>query len=612
MVLWTSIFGKLFFTKKELNASDAGYLFPLSNKPNTIMSKPIFKPIKHKSKITLNTIENKSGKVINPENREEKISVGYCTNDWSPICYYDNHFNEEQALRSRVILDTPKGDFLFQQNFKTDVLKNHRLLIPNMDNIKTDELQSDPNLCFKASKKYPGLHLNSAIYLYRSNARPSVKRTLYKTFLKLQSEGITEKTHLTKTQQQKWTLRSAFLKMENLLYRTPAGTKNKAPRFISGAQAEFICLVGPWMMACQDRLKLSWNLDHFITFTSGKSNEEMGECISDSKYGQHFFEDDIGTFDSSVNKIMLQLEYELFKRWKAPTAVLELVKANMKTRGRTKFGFRYKVEATRKSGDPYTSLGNSLLNGLMHYYIYKYKVYGKHLRPYGRLVKIVVGSSVREAYVKNKLSAKQRNVHRYYTKQTMSKLKMLVQGDDNAGRSDVVIDWVPDMKKFGFSSEAINHNSLYNVNFCSSRFYPTADGVVMGPLPGKVLAKFGYYVEKPEKVTNKQLLRGSALGLYKQCYFIEPIKILLDKIIKDTEGEKAYFTKNYDWQLKTTKYHEPTASTSALLQEKYNWKSEYAEHFKKALPHVDSPKHLKLPYLETMYDLDTSGPKVYF
>lgn len=40
------------------------------------------------------------------------------------------------------------------------------------------------------------------------------------------------------------------------------------------------------------------------------------------------------------------------------------------TKGFTKFGDMYQVDGMRKSGDPNTSCGNTLINGLTHMYIF--------------------------------------------------------------------------------------------------------------------------------------------------------------------------------------------------------------------------------------------------
>jgi hypothetical protein len=514
---------------------------------------------------------NKFNKFKKPQEIEERISVEYHTNNFSPVCFADNPWNEHQALKSRVTVTTPMPDMAYLRDFRADIKANHKIIIPGMKAIKTNELLQFQDKD-KALKKYPELKPVHAVYLYRSNARPSVKRTLLKGFLELYKLGIDEDSYLSHKQLMQMTMRSSFLKMENLLYRTLCGIKRKAPRFISGAQATFINLVAPWMMACQDRLKLSWGVDHFITFSSGKTNEQIG-AICEKNLDKSVFEDDIGVFDSSVCPELLKVELDLFKSWGAPRAVAALVKTNINTRGKTKWGFAYKVKGTRKSGDPYTSLGNSLLNGLLHYYAYKTNFKLK-------------------------------------TREVMKQLKMIVQGDDNLGFATRKMDWQSWMARAGFSSEAINRSSIYEATFCSSRIYPTKDGLVMGPCPGKVLAKFGYFVDKPPQVTGKQLLRGSALGLYKQCHFIPPIKIYLDKVLEYTKGEKAYFTKRGDWMTRTEKLHDPCPQTYELLHKHYGWRIEYDKHFKDNLPM--HPKHISFPYLETMMDLDHSGPKVFF
>jgi hypothetical protein len=515
---------------------------------------------------------NPFGKFKEAKMIEERITPAWHVNDYGPICYADNIWNEWQSLKSRVIVDTPEPDEGLLEDFREDILENHKLLIPGMSKVKTTDIIDGRNI----PENYKNLKPEQAVYLLRSNASSAVKATLLKTMIRLNEEGLHEDSYLSRAQCLKFTQRSSFLKMENLLYRIYDQCKDKTCRFISGAQAEFISLVGPWFMACQDRLKLSWTNDFFITFSSGKSNEEIGHVCESMQ--DNIFEDDISLFDVSVCKELLNVEYQLFKRWGAPRAVLALVKANMNTRGRTKHGFKYWVKATRKSGDPYTSLGNSLLNGLLHYYIYKIQ-------------------------------------HGLTTKQTIAELKMIVQGDDNLGAAPRRVDWVPWMLRFGFKSEALQRDSIFDAGFCSSRIYPTADGLVMGPCPGRVLSKLGYFVDKPKDATDKQLLRGTALGLYKQCYFIPPIKMALDKILRHTAGEKAvytsYFKERGDWSNKTEKFHEPIASTWSVLNRHYYWTKEYQDKAgEKYYP--NTPSYITMPNLETMFDLDSSAPHHYF
>jgi hypothetical protein len=539
-------------------------------KLSTINSVNLIKPIKPMAAILNNPFLNKYNKFQAREELKEQMTIGYHTNDFGPIVFADNVHNEQQSLNSRVVVDTPHPDLQFMNLFVNIVWRDRKQVLPGMGKIQTSEI-IDSKVNY-SKKQWSDLKPEHRAYLIRSNAMPRVKATLYKTFKQLYADGIDEWSYLTHSQLLQFTQRSSFLKMENLLYRTLCGDKEKAPRFISGAEAQFVCLVGPWMMACQDRFKKCWNIEHFITFGSGKTNEEIGKGC-EKHIEKNVFEDDIGVFDSSVRVPLLELEHKLFVSWGAPRAVNMLIKQNINTRGRTKWGFRYKVPGTRKSGDPYTSLGNSLLNGLMHYFIYRYHTKCSPL-------------------------------------QTKFALKMFVQGDDNLGFSSVQVPWVPYMLKLGFTSEAVYRKSVFQAEYCSSRLYPTKNGLVLGPKPGKVLAKFGYYVQPPKHVPIKQLLRGSALGLYKQCYFIPPIKIFLDKVLKYTAGEKAYFTKQGDWQNRTKAFHEPVIETYHVLKEIYGYEKEYDLYLENFLP--VTPSHIKFPFLESMMDIDTSGPQLWF
>jgi len=547
-------------------------LMPVKKQICTINSKSLYKPVKCDGEgrpiagMSSPPFMNKFNKVNNFDTIRELVSIGYHTNDYHPICFADNQHNEIQSLKTRVICETPALNEDFVDKFIKDIIKNFKTLFPGIGQLHVTEL-THPD-----AKAIPDLLPHQYTYIHRSNADPSVKSILIKTFIRLNSEGITEDSFLPKSVCRQWCNRKAFLKLENLLYNTPVGLKEKAPRFISGAQAQFICLVGPWMMLFQDKLKLSWGLDNFITFSSGKSNEELGNlCEKHYNHNLHPFEDDIGVFDSSVRPPLLQLESYIFKRCGAPRAVQQLVRMNINTRGVTKSGIRYRVEGTRKSGDPYTSLGNSILNGLMHYFAYKHR-------------------------------------YRLSTIQVKHQLKMIVQGDDNVGFSKYKIDWLHSMAQFGFESEAKYRLQLEEIEFCSMRLYHSSGGYIFGPMPGRVIAKFGYFVNPPKDVPLQSLLRGSALGLYKQCHFIPPLKIFLDKVLIYTEGYQAVYSReNFsDWKTHTKEYHNATLRTYNNLWLNYGYTMEFDLILSKTIP--ISPHHLDIPILNWMMNHDSSGP----
>ena len=151
---------------------------------------------------------------------------------------------------------------------------------------------------------------------------------------------------------------------------------------------------------------------------------------------------------------------------------------NIKTHGHTP-NFSYKVEGTRKSGDTFTSLFNSIINGLIHLYIYD------ESRP------------------------------KYTLSQNLASIKMVVQGDDDTmvGADLHSVPFKKKMLRFGFKADCIKRKSLSHSEFCSSWYVEDSTGnCSFYPKPGRLLAKFGYATQRPTTVSKRSWLRGAAKG----------------------------------------------------------------------------------------------------
>jgi hypothetical protein len=431
------------------------------------------------------------------EIRGKHVEMAFDTNAYRPTCFSSNQFNEQQALKTRVLCATQEptsfiGPLLRYQRRRTAIddcvdwaKGNHSLLFPKMHKIQS---------------------VSPREYLERSNASPSVKRILKKTFELLEREGVTEYSALTRSQLYMYTKRSAFVKVENDLYSSPLGRKNKAPRLIQGATPEFVCLVGPFIMALQDMMKRRWSIKNFVCFTSGVTAKKAAEFITSTS--GLWLEDDLAKFDATIRRAWCEYEVWLCRQFGAPRAVVELMIANISTHGVTHHGWRYKCDGTRKSGDPYTSVMNSVINGISHVYLYCQWT----------------KKSVR--YLKNS-----------------KEFRMLVQGDDNLMRhpEQVHFKWEEGMASLGFESEAIYRARQEQVEFCSSRIYETTGGVTFGPKPGRVLAKLGYIINPPQGVSRESMVRGIAIGLKKNSYFLPPVQVVIDRLLQITEGHSAWF-----------------------------------------------------------------------
>jgi hypothetical protein len=483
-----------------------------------------------------------------------QVVYGFDTDQYAPVAFASNKHNEEQALYARVLARTnePTSDL---DACIAWCKVNHKRLFKRVHSVKSVPFSE---------------------YLRRSNATPSVKKTLQSVKNRLNQEGIDEFSSLSPSQLALYTCRSSFVKVENNLYQSLLGIKDKAPRLIQGAPPEFICLVGPWIMALQDIIKRRWGLSNNLCFTSGISAEDAADFIT--KRQGNILEDDLGKFDCSINSKWCHYEVWLCKEFGAPRAVLDLMRANIKTHGKTHHGWRYKCEGTRKSGDPYTSLMNSIINGLSHLYLY-------------------CKWSGRTCFDAEK------------------HIFMLLQGDDNAmvHTESTKFPWKKGMAGLGFDSDAIYRSSFDTVEFCSNRLYQLQDKYIFGPKPGKVLAKFGYIINPPANVSRESMMRGVALGLQKLCNHIPPIKLVIDRTLTLTEGHEAYYQKGFeDHIMKSRCLYDSTTMIDYHLYNQYYYHASIHESIKSSLNNMRLGDKYNNPNVILLLDRDTSGPQFVF
>jgi hypothetical protein len=411
-------------------------------------------------------------------------------------------------------------------------------------------------------------------YLKGSGATASVKRILLATRTKLEREGIDEWSTLTSEQLYKWTKRAAFVKMECNLYRAGPNIKRKTPRLIQGAPPEFVCLVGPWFAALQKKIKRDWNINNFITYTSSISNLKLANKLV--RFNGRLAEDDVSMWDASVGLGLCQLEARMTRRWfKAPPAVAALVDANIFTHGKTMNGIKYKVRGTRKSGDPYTSLYNSVLNALLHVWLLA---------------------------VHNRWS-----YHR-----CSQRITMFVQGDDNAMsvRNGTYPDVARGMRDLGFDAKFILRSSYVQLEYCSMRITRVKEGYTFGPKIGRIFAKTGYFINPPLNVSRESIVRGTMLGLVQSCHHLAPLMSLIQANLRLCGDAKPYRIRQEEWKTIGVMCT-ATTETMADLHEQYFWSRAMQNRLDHTLQRVTSlDDSIDTPLVRLLCDVDTSAPKL--
>lgn len=471
---------------------------------------------------------------------------------YAPVAFASCKENEKIALDCRVLSEQlPAPDLL---NCLAWINSNMEQLLPRVHQVRPVSMDD---------------------YFHRVGSSPSVVRKLKEAHQRLQLAGITSETTLTSAQIRTFTKRSAFVKVENLSYHSPLGLKEKAPRLIQGATPEFVVLVGPWIMALQDvvcrRLRPG---NSNMVFTSGQSAEVIAECVT-SVPGLSGF-DDIATFDLDQSAPWGDAFVKWSKRWGAPVATRQLLKGNVHTHGSTHHGWNYKCLGTRKSGDPYTSLFNTLINLFSHMYIFCKNT----------------GLTPRE---------------------TVGRFVMVAQGDDNAfshsGQDQ--IPWRRDMLALGFDSEA-TYCGLEELDFCSMRMYQTDQGWVFGPKPGRVLCRFGYAINRPANVTPAQYVRGVVKGQYQSGKFIPILKEFYDRLLlltSEAEG-KEYTARTYErHRLRVAREHTGIGIMYCLTAN-YYWCFDRQKKFRELLSTMQIGDVWPAWVQQLLLDRDTDGLKV--
>lgn len=387
-----------------------------------------------------------------------QYSVAYSTKYYAPLVYGASAINELEALKARVLKATPTPQEGRVAALRRFVLDNFNTIFPNMRNIQPYSLEQ---------------------YLSITNASPSVKAKIAAAGLELQLKGHSCTSNLPNKLVRKSCVVKAFVKVENNLYHSRERL-HKAPRIISSTQPGFIALTGPWHAAAQRVLMKTWGSHFPIIFSSGQSSTSVCDSLFENST-HDILEDDISSFDSSISRELLSLEIEIFKRMGCPKGTLQLMKGMLDTRGVTRH-FLYGRPGSRKSGVPYTSSGNSILNAIMHLFLY--------------------------AEAKGCL-----NKHDFSAMFRARQIVMTVQGDDNLlTYSPVNINWKDGMLRFGFKADAIPRSQPKEAEFCSSHVVPFQEGYNFVPKLGRIINKFGYFCNPPQYEHPLALLRGVCVG----------------------------------------------------------------------------------------------------
>ena len=302
-------------------------------------------------------------------------------------------------------------------------------------------------------------------------------------------------------------IRSSFIKLETYNKSTMDGVDDFDPRLIQGVGHKANVALGPWMAACNKELKEMFSRNGPACYASGMTSEEVGKWMENAL--QEFAEPlflwcDFSRFDATQGMGCYNFEKALYLRLgihNYPEAY-QVFKAQRKTLGYTRCGIRYEVLGTRKSGDPNTSCGNTALN----------------LSTATQTMLDMGLESFRMIALGDDLLIVTSN----------PTVRKVMGNYDNLKKT-----YEMHMTAYGFKPKVAYSLRLCDAEFCSALFWPSTDGIVLGPKPGRLMPKMGFSL----KILQEDQIRGTMIGYQYNANHVpllnDFIDFHLDKIGRD-------------------------------------------------------------------------------
>jgi len=335
--------------------------------------------------------------------------------------------------------------------------------------------------------------------------------------------------------------RGMFVKIEALMKSTQYGVDDFTPRMIQSSSAEHCVRTGPFAHAFAKRLVDIWNGDTFpICYAATRTGEGLGHLMQMAAIEAGVAcadEGDYARYDTTIHERFLNTEAHIYQLAGASRDATNAFAEDTYTEGEDKWGNKYCVAGTRSSGRQNTSCGNSVLQGLVK----TFNICYTHCQLVDADVMDVDPIDILESH----------------------KIKVFVMGDDGLDIGTSFLDQVPQVDlnaKLGLVLELQPHrgpDAMMKCSFLSCRLWPVVGGNwVLAPKIGRVLAKFGYYVNPPPNMDETRLVRADVLSRWNDCSFVPFIGELLKRCRTLTESVRPHYTAD----MKRSRLHNPVVA----------------------------------------------------
>jgi hypothetical protein len=440
---------------------------------------------------------------------------------------------------------------------------------------------------------------------WNSNFPPGRQREHLRARQQLEDEGINYQD----------VLRNLFIKIEEYNKGTLEGSEDFDPRAIQGTSHKANVALGPWMAGFNRYLKELYSPQSPVCYSSGMTGEEVGAWMKDTLDqidDPIFFWSDFSRFDATQGAGSFRFERRMYEHCglKENLEARTVFLAQRKTKGYSK-NFKYQVPYTRKSGDPNTSCGNSLINGATSAQTnidlglsnFRSIVLGDDLLTVMSQRELMTPTTALETplfngnldiyyRVKKSLGVRDNLRKKYLGKGICLEQRMKVFSED----------YGMFMKAYGFKAKCGWSRRLCDAEFCSALFWPVKDTYILGPKIGRLMPKMGFCLKELDSVQIQGVFKGYE-------YMANHVPLLGEFIqwhLKPTTTEKFILN---PYSLRNSERHQMDDLTIEFFEERYgvDYFSECAK-FMSILPvsNPELPMKILLPsgLLEPYFTLD--------
>lgn len=342
------------------------------------------------------------------------------------------------------------------------------------------------------------------------------------------------------------------------------GGAEHIPRNISPREPLYQVRTGPWTHAVSKYVATTLHQNLMddsifaVVYTSGMTADQLGEAFECAlrRAGQHvvIVENDFSRFDGSISPELVALELALHASFGCPDEVFQAMAWQLRCDGTSGKGVKFWGVGTRKSGDGNTSVGNSLLNAIVHF---------------GPLTDNLCPISF-----------------------DLDRSSMFVLGDDNVlilsglthvskGETRSFAAYVEDeQRKLGLRPKIKIVGDRWDTEFCSGLFYPAIRGskeiVVWGPKIGRVLYKTGIVKADGHNLKGPYLAkseyRGTLIGLLATVSHVPILGSLFSNHLSQLNAmgiKRADMPKKMEHQILTTTPSKIHPLTYSILSRRY-------------------------------------------